>query len=93
MTPEAIAAAGRWIIATLRGYPPLSVNVDLELSDRHCDWNGGRWRVVIEEGDGSLQKGGNGDVDKSIANRLASGRRPVGGVPAPGPVSPAWQSA
>ena len=30
-----------------RGYPPLSVNVDIELTDRHCDWNTGRWRPRI----------------------------------------------
>src|SRR5205823_8026717 len=49
-----------------RGYPPLSVNVDLELTDRYCDWNTGRWRLVVDDGDGRLEKGGSGAVSMSV---------------------------
>lgn len=49
-----------------RGYPPISVTVDLELTDRYCDWNSGRWQLVINGGDGRLEKGGRGDVTMSV---------------------------
>ena len=28
--------------------------VDLEVGDRHCDWNQGRWRLTVEGGKGEL---------------------------------------
>ena len=49
-----------------RGYPPVSVNIDVELTDRYCDWNTGRWRLSIEDGNGRLEKGGSGDVSMSV---------------------------
>lgn len=46
-----------------RGYPPaVRATVDLDLSDRQCDWNAGRWRLTVEDGSASLEKGGDGDV-------------------------------
>ena len=43
-----------------RGYPAgLRVAVDLEITgDRHCPWNNGRWRLVVEDGCGRLEPGG-----------------------------------
>ena len=49
-----------------RGYPPVSVTVDLDVTDRHCDWNVGRWRLCIEAGNGRLEKGGDGAVSLSV---------------------------
>ena len=52
--PGAIAA---------RGFPAaVRATVDVELADRPCEWNGGRWRLTVEDGHGMLEKGGNGDV-------------------------------
>lgn len=52
--PRAIAA---------RGFPPaVRTTVDLELTDKHCDWNAGRWRLTVEEGIGTLERGGDGAV-------------------------------
>ena len=39
-----------------RGFPPISVTVGLEITDHDCDWNAGRWQLVIEEGNGRLVK-------------------------------------
>jgi predicted acetyltransferase len=56
--PAAIAA---------RGYPSgLRGTVELRLLDPQCDWNGGRWRLVVEDGDAQLERGGNGDVELGI---------------------------
>jgi predicted acetyltransferase len=56
--PGAIAA---------RGFQPaVRATVDLELTDRQCDWNGGRWRLAVEDGAGVLEKGGDGDVALTI---------------------------
>jgi predicted acetyltransferase len=56
--PGAIAA---------RGFPAgVRATVELDIGDRHCDWNGGRWRLTVEDGAGSLEKGGDGDVRLSI---------------------------
>ena len=55
--PAAVAA---------RGWRPVSVAVDLELSDRFCDWNVGRWRLVVGEGEGRLERGGAGTVRLGI---------------------------
>lgn len=50
-----------------RGYAPaVRASVDLELADRQCDWNAGRWRLTVEDGSGVLEKGGGGDVALSI---------------------------
>jgi predicted acetyltransferase len=54
-----------------RGYPPVSASVSIELTDRHCDWNVGRWQLVIENGVGHLSRGGKGDVTLSV-NAFAS---------------------
>jgi predicted acetyltransferase len=49
-----------------RGYPPVQASIDIELTDRHCDWNAGRWRLVVDAGEGRLEKGGSGAVRMSI---------------------------
>jgi len=49
-----------------RGFPPVSVTVDLEVTDRQCDWNSGSWRLVVEDGVGRLERGGRGDVRLGI---------------------------
>ena len=56
--PGAIAA---------RGYhPAVRATVDLGVVDRHCDWNAGRWRLTVEDGEGVLEKGGDGDVALTV---------------------------
>ena len=56
--PGAIAA---------RGYPVgLRGSVDLRVHDPQCDWNDGRFRVVVEDGDARLERGGNGDIEIAI---------------------------
>lgn len=40
--------------------------VDLDVVDKHCDWNNGKWRLVVEDGNGRLERGGSGDVTLSI---------------------------
>ena len=50
-----------------RGFPPaVRATVDLEIADRQCDWNAGRWRLTVEDGNGTLTKGGDGDVSLTI---------------------------
>jgi predicted acetyltransferase len=50
-----------------RGFPPsVRATVDLDLTDRQCDWNTGRWRLTVEEGNGTLAKGGDGTVQLPI---------------------------
>ncbi|MDQ1395157.1 MAG: hypothetical protein QOG64_416 [Acidimicrobiaceae bacterium] len=49
-----------------RGYPPVDVVVDLELTDRHCDWNAGRWQLEVIGGRAELLKGGSGGVRMGI---------------------------
>jgi predicted acetyltransferase len=49
-----------------RGFPRITAAVDLELTDRACDWNTGRWRLVVEDGEGRLEKGGAGTVGMAI---------------------------
>jgi predicted acetyltransferase len=49
-----------------RGYPPISATVDLDVTDRHCDWNAGRWQLCVEDGGGRLEKGGSGGVNLSV---------------------------
>jgi len=41
-------------------------SIDLDVVDKHCDWNNGRWRLVVEEGQGRLERGGSGDVSLSV---------------------------
>jgi predicted acetyltransferase len=56
--PGAIAA---------RGFPPaVRTTVDLDLADRQCEWNGGRWRLSVAEGSATLDRGGEGDVQMTI---------------------------
>jgi predicted acetyltransferase len=47
-----------------RGFPPgTNVTVDLEIHDDcHCPWNDGRWRLVVADGQGILERGGTGAV-------------------------------
>lgn len=65
----------RWMLRVLdapgaiaaRGFAPsVRATVNLDLSDRQCDWNAGRWRLTVEDGDGTLTKGGGGDVALTI---------------------------
>lgn len=50
-----------------RGFPPsVRATVDLEVADRQCDWNSGRWRLTVEDGNGALTKGGDGGVSLTI---------------------------
>jgi predicted acetyltransferase len=52
---------------TARGFPEaVRTSVDLDVSDRQCDWNRGRWRLVVEDGSATLVKGGDGDVALTI---------------------------
>jgi predicted acetyltransferase len=52
--PAAIAA---------RGFPPgFAALVSLELDDRQCEWNAGRWVLEIRDGQGRLERGGRGSV-------------------------------
>jgi predicted acetyltransferase len=56
--PGAIAA---------RGYPAgLRATVDLRIIDPHCEWNDARWRLVLDDGDGRLERGGEGTVELGI---------------------------
>jgi predicted acetyltransferase len=56
--PGAIAA---------RGFPPaVRATVELDLADRQCDWNAGRWRLTVEGGEGRLERGGDGAVQLSM---------------------------
>ncbi|HEX2850200.1 MAG TPA: GNAT family N-acetyltransferase [Acidimicrobiales bacterium] len=46
-----------------RGFPEaVAASVDLDLPDKYCEWNAGRWRLTIEGGRGVLQRGGEGTV-------------------------------
>jgi predicted acetyltransferase len=50
-----------------RGYPRgLNAAVDLRIVDPQCDWNDGRWRFVVDDGEARLEAGGNGDVEIGI---------------------------
>jgi predicted acetyltransferase len=50
-----------------RGFPPaVRTTVDVELADKQCDWNTGRWRLTVEDGAASLTKGGDGGVAMTI---------------------------
>lgn len=52
--PAAIAA---------RGWPAYQSGVvDLDLADAECEWNAGRWRLVLDGGDARLEPGGTGQV-------------------------------
>lgn len=55
-----------------RGFPrAVRASVDLDVVDRHCDWNNGSWRLVVADGEGRLERGGSRDVSLSI-NAFAS---------------------
>jgi predicted acetyltransferase len=50
-----------------RGFPEaVRSSVDLDLADRHADWNAGRWRLVVEDGAGRLERGGDGEVQLTV---------------------------
>jgi predicted acetyltransferase len=56
--PGAIAA---------RGYGPgTKLAIPLRITDAQCDWNNGRWNLVIEDGEGRLERGGDGAVELGI---------------------------
>jgi len=55
-----------------RGFPAaVSCEVDIDLTDRQCDWNAGGWHLSVSGGVGTLTKGGTGAVSMT-ANALAS---------------------
>jgi len=56
-----------------RGYPSgVTAAVEFEVEDRHCDWNSGRWRLVVEDGGGRLEKSASaGPVLRATINGLA----------------------
>jgi predicted acetyltransferase len=56
--PAAVAARG--FCADVRAVVPL------ELDDATCPWNTGRWRLVVEDGRGRLEPGGEGTVRLGI---------------------------
>lgn len=46
-----------------RGFPAgVRAAVDLEVADPDCPWHDGRWRLVVEDGSGRLERGGGGAV-------------------------------
>jgi predicted acetyltransferase len=50
-----------------RGFPAaVTGSVGLELRDPQCDWNAGSWTLTVEGGTGTLEKGGDGDVQLTI---------------------------
>jgi predicted acetyltransferase len=50
-----------------RGYPrDVRGSVALRVLDPQCDWNDGRWRFVVDDGEARLEAGGNGDVEIGI---------------------------
>lgn len=61
--PSAIAA---------RGWPAdARAAVALDVDDATCPWNAGRWRLVVEDGAGRLERGGDGAVRLGVGS-LAS---------------------
>ena len=66
---RAVDAAGA---VAARGFPPgLAGAVDLDVHDRQCEWNAGRWRFSLADGHGRLEPGGTGAV-RLGASALAS---------------------
>jgi predicted acetyltransferase len=70
----------RWMIRLVdaaeavaaRGYDEhVTAEVHIEVADRHCPWNEGRWRLVVEGGKGRLERGGDGTVQLTV-NTLSS---------------------
>jgi len=56
--PGAIAA---------RGWPAgVQIDVELDLADVHCDWNRGAWRLIVEDGEGRMERGGSGKVGLAV---------------------------
>jgi predicted acetyltransferase len=56
--PGAIAARGYATGAKLA--------VGLRVNDQQCDWNSGRWTLVVEAGEGRLERGGDGGLELGI---------------------------
>lgn len=63
-----------------RGFRRVDVEVDLEIEDRHCEWNQGRWRLTVSKGEGRLERGGDGDVRLGVGAlaSLYAGYAPAG---------------
>jgi predicted acetyltransferase len=46
-----------------RGYVPgVRAVAEFEVEDRHCPWNTGKWRLVVDDGAGRLEPGGSGAI-------------------------------
>jgi predicted acetyltransferase len=65
----------RWMLRVIdapgavaaRGYPTsVAMQADIEIDDRHCDWNVGRWRLSVGDGDGRLDRGGDGTFRMTV---------------------------
>jgi predicted acetyltransferase len=70
-----------------RGYPPgARVDVGFEVEDKDCPWNSGRWRLTVEDGRASVDKGGDGAVkaSPSALATLFSGYQPARALAAAG---------
>lgn len=50
-----------------RGYSDaVAFSVDLDIEDKQCDWNAGRWRLTVEGGAGRLERGGDGTISMGV---------------------------
>lgn len=73
--PEVVRAEIRWMLRLVdvagavaaRGWPAGAWGrVELEIDDPHAPWNHGRWVLTVEEGQATLEPGGDGHVGLSI---------------------------
>jgi len=55
-----------------RGFPPVSMAVEVELADKQCDWNVGRWRLSVEEGRGRLEKATGSQAGAAVTMGIAA---------------------
>lgn len=56
--PAAVAA---------RGFSTsVALTADIEVDDRECEWNSGRWRLTVEDGHGRLNRGGDGTIRLNV---------------------------
>jgi predicted acetyltransferase len=54
-----------------RGYPSEArVDIGFDVEDKDCPWNSGRWQLVVSDGEGRFEKGGDGAV-RAVPHALA----------------------